>query len=285
MVIMRFILLALVLMLLPLKANAVVLSADAVPNAQNVPFTQMTTITISWRVEVLPQNPSYTLSSAVGEFRIAGNTVATTRSLSRSFRSQSGVNAFQTITETVVVPLKVILQAQQQNAVLSYSRDFSDDNVLFQQGEQTLNITGGASGSAAVSDQDLVFENGSSYASVAVGEKLRAVANIFMNGTGVVRGVWEVSADNGIGQSDMWRPIRNVTQQAMANSNIRLISPNLPTDVQGRMRVRFRITEPHVDASVAIPFIDYFINGNESGEAEKAFIPKIPAKDGGGLKQ
>ncbi|MBN8542761.1 MAG: hypothetical protein J0M34_00675 [Alphaproteobacteria bacterium] len=281
---MRILIVVIACMMSLTTAHADVLSADAVPERKEVPFTRMTNITVGWRIDITPPAGAVTITSAPGEFRIGGVTVATTRTLSRTFVNNPAGGVLPLIMETVAVPRSVITRAQQQDAAFSYMREFTDDNVVFQQGEIDLHITGNAAGAVALSSQSLTFSDGSSYQSVAQGAPLRAVANLFVNGTGILRAVWEISADTGTSQNTLWRPLRNVTRQVAGTPNIQLTSPDLPTDILGRIRIRLRMVDPASDINTTIPFIDYFVVESVERTTPTTFKPKVRAKEGGGIR-
>jgi hypothetical protein len=126
------------------------------------------------------------------------------------------------------------------------------------------------------------LDDGSDYRSVAKGDKLHARAEITVSGSGILRAVWEIADSFGGTDQPFYRPIQNVTKPIGANNSFTITSPELPTKTLGRFRVRLRQIEPATDETLAA--IDYFVTEDGDPNYEKPFEPKIPAKEGGGIK-
>lgn len=242
-------------------AMAQVSNAQSVPDETTVNMGPSGTFTITWVVD-RNQNgaTSVDLRSVPGRFRVNGVTVATSPTTRRVF---PGDPKTMRVVETVRVPQLVMRRALQlAQGLFEYERDF-DDVPPFNAGvtaNVTVRTTGGMGGPVSVSRIELMFGNGSTFATVPREALLTAKAVINSSGSGRLDAVWEVSDANPDG-SAFYRPIRNVTRTLSAQQRITIESPALPTKTDGRVNVRFRIKEPL--NAVQPPVITYFVTGKQ----------------------
>lgn len=266
--------------LFPFAASATVLGVSVSPGTREASVSGNSTFVVTWQANFSPFLGQGTMVGQAGTFKIAGNPVATTRTISRPI--PDGNTGVSRIVETVTVPRHVVLAAQRQGAVLEYERFFADDGAFTNSDEVTINITGGSAGEAGLASQLLTFEDGTDYRSVALKEELHARAELNVSGSGLLRAVWEIADGFGGVDEPIYRPLKNVTQPVGANNKLTIVSPALPTKSLGHYRVRLRLIAPTTEEP--LPTIDYFVTETGNGTYEKPFEPKIPAKKGGGLK-
>lgn len=271
---------ALLVIIFPSVAAATVIDVVVSPSTREASVSGNSTFVVTWQATFSPFVGTGTMVGQAGTFKIAGNPVATSRTITRTI--PNGTAGIIRIVENVSVPRHVVLAAQRQNATLEYERFFADDGVFASSDEVTITVTGGSSGQAGIAAQKLFFEDGSDYLAVAKDEKLRARAEIAVSGSGLLRAVWEVADNVGGLDEPLYRPLKNVTQPIGANNKLTMVSPQLPTGTLGRYRVRLRQIAPASDET--LPVIDYFVTIDGDAAYEKPFEPKIPAKKGGGLK-
>ena len=277
----RILLLILTYAGLPMAAQATVIAVSVAPSSREVSIGSGSSVTVTWSVTASVAPPTTVrIYSSLNEFRIAGTPVANARTISRTFKTNATTPTF-TIVDTIAIPRSVVIQAQRSGGALQLAREFTDDGVTTLGDEVDL-IIGGSSDELGISDLTVNFEDGSAYTSAALKQPLHAVATLVTSGTGNLRAVWEVADESGTSGNPFWRPLRNISRPIGGNPEITLKSPPLPTESLGRQRVRLRIVEPQGFAS-GTPELTYFVVENVESDLP-AFTPKVPAKEGGGLR-
>ena len=120
----------------------------------------------------------------------------------------------------------------------------------------SINVGAPATVDLTITRMQLSFDNGRAETTVSRNQPgLRAVADLRFNGTGLLKGYWEVDG----------RFLAPVNQHLTYGKSIRLTSPAvpfLPTFVEGTHRVRLVITNPEND--IPFPEAIYFVTAEES---------------------
>ncbi len=229
--------------LLPL-APAVAALVTVTPSPANfsLAMNQATAVTINWRIQrVTPPGPANVISNN-GTLTIAGTTITINRTLSRPTRGAEQV----VLVETLVVPRSLLVRAIKSGAPLTgtYSRIFTEAGTT-QAASVTFDITTGGGASFGISRLDLKFLDDDSRATVrAVDSRLRAVARVRFTGTGLLQASWRIATPTSTPGNEIYRPLRLERRQLTGNGEVELISPPLPTSIQGQYLVALIVEEP-----------------------------------------
>ena len=262
-----------------MPAFALVGSVKPSPASGSVSFGPAATFTVTWSIlrGGAPNSPVI-VTGAPGVFKPTGASatiLGTTPGMTRSFPGNPGAVI---ITETFVIPETVMRWAlEHNNGQFVYQRSFADDppGLTFVAGTVFLNTTGGMGGPIGVTNVNLTFNDGTSFRSIQQGAPLTAIAHVKSTGSGQLNAVWEVSEANADG-SAFYRPIRTISQSLSGQHYIELESPLLPTTLEGRENVRFRVTAP-VNA-IASPVISYFVTPAAKAVAVEVLGPEAGAR-------
>lgn len=270
-------LLAFLALLIPAApAHAILNSATVSPATKEVPANTTVSFVLTWRLVsgAPPVNLKVEADDGILRIGAAGTILRTTPGLSKNFTLPPAVNTFtSTFTETLTVPRAFLLQAIKAGDVLTYSREFTDDNFA----TSTVVTVTIVPSTAAAADFDvtqirLTFGDQSASRTTEPGEKLAAVARLSTTGAGMLRGVWQVREG---GVTGNWRTLRQVRQPVSSQRDLYLTSPALPTNDEGRYDVRLVLEEP--DVAYDEPFISYFV-GSGLGRTRTAVIAPDPGK-------
>lgn len=260
-------------------AFALVISVKPVPSAGTVAFGPGATFTVTWGVlrGGAPNSP-VVMTASPGVFKPTGASatiLGTTPAMTRTFPGNPG-NVF--ITETFVIPETVMRWSlEHNNGQFVYQRAFADNppGLTFVSGTVSLNTTGGMGGPIGVANVNLTFNEGTSFRSIQQGGALTAIAHVKSTGSGQLDAVWEVSAANADG-SAFYRPIRTISQSLSGQHYLEIESPPLPTTVEGRENVRFRVTAPI--NGINSPVISYFVTPGEKAVSIDVLGPEPGAR-------
>lgn len=259
------------------QASAVIASISTSPVSRTVTMGGSSTFTMTWRITRAAGGAPFTVQSRQGEFRRNGNTPVpwvTTRSLSRTFTQNTlTVN----ITETVTVPQAVMRKAlEDNNGVFIYYREFTDDGFATTTAQDIdLQVTGGMAGPLDVAAVTLMFDDGTTFRTVAQDAAMTAKARVSIKGSGQFHAVWEIG--DTAGGSSFYRPLQPVTKTLSGKSALLLESPALPTQNTGRYNVRLRVTEP--DNIIDIPVLSYFVTaGDNAGHGDIPAMATVSPK-------
>lgn len=256
-----FLFAVLAMLLAAQPAQALVTGVQASPAQRNISFSGgASTLTVTWIITRTAAGGPVDLRAAPGRLRVGNVVLSTTPARSKRV---SGNPTTITFVETVSVPSNVMrLALQSNNGTFEYERDFADDPpaLTFSTGVMNVFVTGGMGGPLSLAEVTLSFDNGATFTTVQKDGALRAQARIRSNGSGQLRGVWEVS-DNGAESSAFFRPLRTVTVTLTGQRYVTEFSPPLPTKSDGRVNARFRITDP--PGSDIRPQITYFVTDTQ----------------------
>ena len=222
-------------------AVAGVITVTASPGSFELAANEATSITITWRV-FRAGGAGNVLFSNSGSLQLGGTTITINRRLSRSFTTQQNF----VFVETVVVPRSLIVRAIRAGGVLTgtYTRIF-DDTDFTNFGVAGLNITTGGGASFGISRLDLKFLDDDSRATVrTVDSRLRAVARVRFTGTGLLQASWQIATPTSTPGNEIFRPLRLERRQLTGSGDVELISPPLPTSIQGQYLVALVVEEP-----------------------------------------
>lgn len=246
----------------PGQAWAVITGGSASPAAKTLSADRSATVRVIWNLRTIG-GTSATVETDDGEFLINGVQQDVNPQLpTQTKNSGVAVNSFSfTFTETVNIPLNLIQSAIAQGKPLVYSRAFSatsfmNDNVPL---SVTFNFAGGIGGPLEISRLRLSFDNGASTCTAKAGEDVSVTAYIDTEGSGSLRGNWQVR-EHGTGSN--FRTIRTAQIPIQGGRNIEIKSPPLPTDGSGRLDIRFDVTNPAI--SFNEPFVTCMISGTEA---------------------
>lgn len=249
--------LALLVLLTPFGARALVLSANTTTPSTNVAMTQTSSFSVIWRVET---DDSTLFWSERGQFLLPtvdlllAGTVD--RRLSRSLATM-GVITTQ-VREVVVVPASILARAQREGfTYVLYHREFVDADGQMASATFRLDLTGASGAGFGVTRIEIAFDDGALVRLVDTGSNLRARVEVQSNGSGFLRGVWEIAdAASTLGRP-IYRPLQSVSHVLSGASERTFPSPELPTQIDGLHVVRFRVLEP--DTAFSIPALRYYV--------------------------
>ena len=222
-------------------AEAGVITVTASPGSFDLAANEATSITITWRV-FRSGGTGNVLFSNSGSLQLGGTTITVNRRLSRSFTTQQNF----VFVETVVVPRSLIVRAIRSGGVITgtYTRIF-DDTDFANTGFAGLSITSGGGATFGISRLDLKFLDDDSRATVrTVDSRLRAVARVRFTGTGLLQASWRIATPTSTPGNEIFRPLRLERRQLTGNGEVELISPPLPTTIQGQYLVALVVEDP-----------------------------------------
>lgn len=266
---------ALAILIAASPASALVTGVTSNPDTRNITFNGgSSTLTVVWVIDRTTAGGPVDLRSPPGRL-IAGNLLVNTPVRRKLV---PGNPATITFVDTVTVPAAIMRSAlRNSGGQFQYFRDFSDDppaNTI-QTGQIDVFVTGSMGGPLSLSQVTLQFDNGATYNTVHRNDPLRAKALIHSGGSGQLAGVWEVSEGE---NESFFRPIRTVNITLTGQRIITEISPPLPTQSDGRRKVRFRVTNP--PGSDIRPAITYYVTGAGDGKDHPYKISvQAPASD------
>ena len=84
------------------------------------------------------------------------------------------------------------------------------------------------------------------------------------HGVGIVRGVWELAEPATTRGTPFFRPIKQVSKHVTGGQSFQLISPSLPTNLDGLYLLRFRLLAPTLGT---VPMIRYVVSPSGTSEA------------------
>ena len=235
------------------------------PSSVSVVRGQTNTVVITYRFS----NSSFgsgSTTSPYGQF-LVGTTIVEQNNLPLTAIITGGIG---TVTETVVMPVKIMEKVLQQGtAQFIYKRSF---NIGW--GDATINLTvsGETGGTLGIRRLALYFGNGRAETTVMkYTPDLKAYADISYNGSGLLKGYWEVDG----------RLLSYVSEPLPASQQITLTTPDipaLPTFDLGTHTLRFVVTNPNPDQGIPLPTLVYFVTTDEAAAKQIGLTLKNPAE-------
>ncbi|MGF1632075.1 MAG: hypothetical protein ACFCUT_21570 [Kiloniellaceae bacterium] len=242
------------------QAEAAVIAVASTPAKVAVVATGPATVSVTWRVERQELEPSGpgTVSSPRLRILIGGAVVA---DLSRPLaRELPGVATNETTTfrETVQIPEALIYRAVKQGSPLRVVRAFADNPIDTPLVAELL-VTPSGQGSAALHVERLAlnFDDDTRSRVLPKGSELRVVAELNIDGVGLVTGQWEVASGATSAGTPVFRPLSLVRQGVAGGGRTVITSPRLPTAEEGTAFVRFRVIEPAL--TIDAPTLQYYV--------------------------
>lgn len=179
-------------------------------------------------------------------------------------------NTMGTVTETVVIPVYIMERALERGTAQFFYRRVFTGMIGTDTATVNVTVTGAAGGTFGIRRIALHFENGRAETTVLKNTSgLKAYADIRYNGTGLLKGYWEVDG----------RLLTYVSQPLSANQQITLTTPDippLPTFEPGTHTLRFVVTHPPAAQALALPALIYFVTTDETAATPETLILKTP---------
>ncbi|MCX4187492.1 hypothetical protein [Methylophaga sp. OBS4] len=143
-------------------------------------------------------------------------------------------------------------------------RTFSDTQTS---GSGSLAVYAGSDNAQALTIKriDLAFEDYSRSNIVALNEDIRAVADISFSSSGVLQGEWRIidpTVSLGAGSGRILKVIRQ-SLVSSGQGRTRVVSPKLPTDLNGLYLLAFSVQQTTEEFEV--PILRYFVIKEETG--------------------
>lgn len=259
-----------------LPAEARVRTVQPSPSRKTIDAHGPVSIRIVWRVkgraalsaplDIEMGDGNFFIGDSSGVFlmTVPGGTV-------RRITTDKDGNFAVVFSEALEVPQDLINQVLSAKKDLFFEREFTDDSFTTSVlSGVVLHPGGGIGGDVSVKRLRLTFPEGEGLCSVSYGEELKAQALIQADGSGSLRGRWEVRKDQ---HGSSFRTIKTVRVPVNAGRDTILHSPSLPTELTGRVDVRFVLTDPKPDFDE--PFITCLILGGD----EHLFEAKGPGQE------
>jgi hypothetical protein len=177
-----------------------------------------------------------------------------------------------TVTETVVIPVNIMEKVLQRNTAQFFYRRVFTGMIGTDTATVNLTVTGEAGGMLGIRRLSLYFGNGRAETTVMkYSTDLKAYADISYNGSGLLKGYWEVDG----------RLLSYVSQPLPAGQQTTLTTPDipaLPTFDTGTHTLRFVVTNPNPDQGIPLPALIYFVTTDESAAKSVGLTLKNPAE-------
>lgn len=177
-----------------------------------------------------------------------------------------------TISETVVIPVNIMEKALQRGTAQFFYRRVFTGMIGTDTATVNLTVTGEAGGTLGIRRISMYFGNGRAEATVMkYANDLKAYADIRYNGSGLLKGYWEVDG----------RLLSYVSQPLPAGQQITLTTPDipaLPTFETGTHTLRFVVTNPEPSQGIPLPVLVYFVTTDEAAIKQVGLTLKAPAE-------
>ncbi|PKN37918.1 MAG: hypothetical protein CVU62_09365 [Deltaproteobacteria bacterium HGW-Deltaproteobacteria-2] len=177
-----------------------------------------------------------------------------------------------TISETVVIPVNIMEKALQRGTAQFFYRRVFTGMIGTDTATINLTVTGEAGGTLGIRRISVYFGNGRAETTVMkYASDLKAYADIRYNGSGLLKGYWEVDG----------RLLSYVSQPLPAGQQITLATPDipaLPTFETGTHTLRFVITNPEPGQGIPLPVLVYFVTTDEAAVKQAGLTLKAPAE-------
>lgn len=259
---------ALLLVTVPCAARADVTDVSSSPARVSIPAKGPATLSVTWPVVVNggAGGGTFNVTSVEAALRINGARVeALAGSLSRTVTLAAGEVRTLSFTETYTISPALARRISREDAgSVTIRRLFTDGaGTAFHE----IPVAAGNQGDLSVRRIELKFENDARTDIVRKGDVLRAVADVSFRSNGLLRGEWRiVDPSASLGGSSTGRRVLQVVRQQLVSSGegrTRIVSPPLPTDVNGLYLLSFSVED--TDGTIEVPILRYFVlEGGES---------------------
>lgn len=272
-------------LVLPQGAWANVNSVTPVPSVLNIPVKGAGTVSVIWQVQRIEAGGggTVTVTSPGALLQVNGTTIATLAgTLSQSSTLPNGASTTLNLSETL--PISAALAREIANApsgAVTLQRLFTDTQRS-SIGVAGLAPTLGNASEVAVSRIELSFENSARTDVIYKGDPLRAVVDVTFRGNGLLRGEWRLVDPTASLGSSRGRVLQVVRQQLVSSGEgrQRILSPPLPTDVNGLYLLAFSVED--TTAGFEIPILRYFVIEGQ-GAAEPLEMRALSPTNGASL--
>jgi hypothetical protein len=232
------------------------------PTGVNVAITQPTAVPLTW---IVKDPESGSARSPQGLFRANSECTGEifgTVSTPLTATVSKGVGL---VAETLVIPQDVTNRTQARGiARFFYCRDFSLPSGPTLTANVTFRPGGSAFASFSIARIDLLFQNQRSEITTPLDTPdLQVFADIRYNGTGVLKGQWEI-LEPGLLGSEGFRVLDRFERFIPFGDRVVIQRPQvppLPTNIPGGYVVRLRVLDPAL--AVSLPTARYFVETRE----------------------
>lgn len=236
------------------------------PVGAAVVITQPSAVAVTWSVS--GTSAGSTVVSEEGLFVLNGETLGRVGTF---LTTDAGAGGSASVTETLLIPPDVVNRAYKRNAAtFFYRRQFrSTADGAAGQSELTCRVATSAYGNFSIAGLTIYFDNQRGETTFEQNDtNAHAFAEVHYNGSGLLKGTWEVQEPNSPG----FRVLQQVNYHLAYGDRIVFQSPSvppLPTVVTGLHNVRFTVTQPV--SGFPLPQVTYFVKLRP--EEEKAQAP------------
>lgn len=189
--------------------------------------------------------------------------------MTKEFRTGEDGTYLIAFKDRVTLPRAIVEQAAAENKSIYYERRFTDHtldvpvlaHVIFQPVRSvgdTLAVTG----------LRLNFPDKKGWCHIGTGESLKAEALVEVEGSGMLKGRWEIRKRPFLNE---YRTLRLVHYPVKEEIVLGVVSPELPSEVSGPVDVRLVITEPKPAGPP--PFVSCLVLGTEDTALEATEEP------------
>lgn len=254
--------LALILCVMTCAGTALAqLRVSNIPTGAAVVITQSSAVAVTW--SVAGTTPGTTVVSEEGLFVLNGETLGRVNTFLTTAATTDGTAV---VTETLLIPPDVTNRAYQRKAgTFFYQRQFrSTSDGAAGESSLTCRVSTSAYGNFSIAGVTLYFENERGEVTFEQNDPhAHAFAEIHYNGSGLLKGTWEVQEPN----NPQFRVLQQVNYHLAYGDRIVFQSPQvppLPTVVTGRHILRFNITQPV--SGFPLPVVSYFVKVKPADE-------------------
>lgn len=240
----------LVLLLVPLSSTlAAVTGVLATVTPNTVPLGKSATVRVTWTISgnqaVNPPLQNIITSNKAEFWNDFYNTTNLFGTYLRQVTKSTPNSAYTVvISEVIPIPASVSYNAFKAGwNTFDIIRTFDDGGGPIAS-FVTVKITGSGSAGLNIGRQALYFDDGSARRLLERDTPIHAFTRLSYNGSGLIKGVWELADPTSTFGEPVYRTLQVVRQFIAAGGEVVLRSPTLPSDLQGRYLVRFRIQEP-----------------------------------------
>ncbi|VAW79804.1 hypothetical protein MNBD_GAMMA12-61 [hydrothermal vent metagenome] len=228
----------------------------------NLSLAQSSNVKLAWAVTV---NNGVTSSFSSTKILVRAGTdagpVIFTINKTIRINTTAGMRTHNT-SETVLLPAHVTYKIRKMNhSRVYFTRSFTDQDNK-RTGFTVATLTGNVAAKFSISSLKLRIRDRSSGQNPNAKAPIVALASVRYNGSGIVRGVWEVAtigiSTKGHKKTSLFRPLTRVTQHVLGG-HTDLFSPSLPAIKGNQYIIRLRILSPVISKN-NIPTLIYSPN-------------------------
>ena len=229
-----------------LTVDALSVSLNLIPSFVNIPRNTASSVNVLYKFTSTPPT-DINLRSDKGVF-LAGNSIIGEDPVPLTVSVMNGTG---NVSEVLNIPVAIAKRARDLNTTqITYTRSFYNQSTQVN-GQMTLQVTTETLAEFQINRLQLYFENKRAETTIKRNyPSLKAFAEIRFTGSGLIQGYWEVDG----------RILSQVHEHLVYGRSVTIETPEippLPTFDEGTHRLRFVITNPHVD--IPLPEAIYFV--------------------------